>query len=144
MHAGKGEPRRARLGSLGYHLRKRRLSLGLLQQDIAPQLGVQKTTIHNWENGIGEPQLECVPKIIEFLGHNPLSGEGGIGSRLRVSRKALGLSQKALAAQLAVDPGTLAKWERGDRVPSGAIAERVAEFFLSPALDGLTTDSVMI
>src|SRR5258708_26187665 len=73
IYPATGEPRRAAEGTLGYHLRKRRLSLGLLREEIATQMGVYKTTIQNWENGVSNPQLQCVPKIIKFLGHNPIS-----------------------------------------------------------------------
>ena len=36
--------------TLGDHLRKRRLDLGLLQREVADRLGVTKDTIHNWES----------------------------------------------------------------------------------------------
>jgi transcriptional regulator with XRE-family HTH domain len=43
----------------------------------------------------------------------------------------LGLSQKALGVQLGVDQGKLAKWERGEREPSGEFRARVAQFLNS-------------
>jgi transcriptional regulator with XRE-family HTH domain len=39
------------LNSLGDHLLRRRLTLRLLQRQVAQQLGVDKTIIHNWEIG---------------------------------------------------------------------------------------------
>lgn len=34
-------------------------------------------------------------------------------------RRYLGLSQEAMARRLRVDPGTLARWEQGEREPKG-------------------------
>jgi DNA-binding transcriptional regulator YiaG len=34
-------------------------------------------------------------------------------------RKAMGMTQKEFARQIGVDPSTLARWERGEREPSG-------------------------
>jgi transcriptional regulator with XRE-family HTH domain len=51
-----------------------------------------------------------------------------MGERLVQCRTALGLSQKESARQLGVDAGTLARWERGEREPSGAFALRVQRF----------------
>jgi transcriptional regulator with XRE-family HTH domain len=38
------------------------------------------------------------------------------------------LTQKELAKRLGVDPGTLARWERGEREPTGRFAESVKQF----------------
>jgi len=59
------------LRTLGDHLRKRRLDLGLLQRDVAEQLHVHQMTITNWETGRTSPQLRFVPRILSFLGYNP-------------------------------------------------------------------------
>ncbi len=38
------------LETLGDHIRKRRLDLGLEQQQVAARLGVSESTVWNWEN----------------------------------------------------------------------------------------------
>ncbi len=43
-------------------------------------------------------------------------------------RTTLGLSQKESAKQLGVDLGTLAKWERGERAPTGTFLTRAMQF----------------
>ena len=43
-------------------------------------------------------------------------------------RTTLGLSQKEAAQCLRVDPGTLARWERGARQPGGVCLDRVMQF----------------
>ncbi len=57
--------------SLGDHLRKRRLDLGLLQKEVALTLGVDKMTINSWETGRYKPQLGVFPRIMAFLGYTP-------------------------------------------------------------------------
>jgi len=69
-----------------------------------------------------------MPSIIRFLGHNPLQEARTLGERLVRQRTALGLSQKRAALDLGVDPGTLARWERGERAPRLDFEERIREF----------------
>jgi DNA-binding XRE family transcriptional regulator len=45
------------LVTLGDHLRKRRLDVGLFQKDVAVAIGVDTMTICNWEKGRTEPEL---------------------------------------------------------------------------------------
>ena len=59
------------LKTLGDHLRKRRLDLGLLQKQVADRLEVNAMTICNWETNRTSPQLRFVPRILSFLGYNP-------------------------------------------------------------------------
>ena len=69
-----------------------------------------------------------MPAIIRFLGYNPLPRPSAIGEQLVWRRTSLGISQKALAARLEVDPTTLARWERGERKPVGEILACVESF----------------
>jgi DNA-binding XRE family transcriptional regulator len=54
--------------TLGDHLRRRRLELGLYQKDVAAQIGVTTSSIWNWENNWSSITLRCLPNVIEFLG----------------------------------------------------------------------------
>jgi site-specific DNA recombinase len=117
-----------KLETLGDHLFRRRLALKLLQRQVAAQLGVHKATIHNWERDLSRPSLDYMPAIIRFLGYNPLPSPDGWAQRLVQCRKALGLSQKQSAQQMGVDGSTLARWERGEREPTGAYAVRAEQF----------------
>ncbi|MCI0624160.1 MAG: helix-turn-helix domain-containing protein [Acidobacteria bacterium] len=58
--------------SLGDHLRKRRLDLGLLQAQVAEKIGVTESTVWNWEHG-RKPVRRYQVKLIEFLGYRPES-----------------------------------------------------------------------
>jgi DNA-binding transcriptional regulator YiaG len=57
--------------TIGDHIKKRRLDLKLFQRQVAEQLGVDETTIHNWERNFNSPDRRFVPKIIQFLGYTP-------------------------------------------------------------------------
>jgi transcriptional regulator with XRE-family HTH domain len=59
------------LKTIGDHIRKRRLDLGLLQKEVAEQIGVDKTTIMNWERGRNSPGLQNLPGTIKCLGYVP-------------------------------------------------------------------------
>jgi transcriptional regulator with XRE-family HTH domain len=119
----------ATLHTIGDHLRRRRLDLGLLQREVAERTGADTSTVTNWELNRTEPALWFLPGIIRFLGYSPSTDDGSIGGRLLAYRRERGLSQAAFARLLGVDPGTLGRWERGLRMPTGKYA-RVAELFL--------------
>jgi transcriptional regulator with XRE-family HTH domain len=116
------------LNSLGDHLLRRRLTLKLLQRQVAQELGVHKTSVHNWEIGRTKPGLKYMPAIIQFLGYNPLTPSNGWADRLVLCRLAMGLSQKESARRIGVDQSTLAVRERGEREPNGALATRALRF----------------
>jgi transcriptional regulator with XRE-family HTH domain len=117
-----------KLETIGDHLLRRRLALKLLQRQVAEQLSVDKATISNWEIGRTKPDLEYMPIIIQFLGYNPLPQPQGWAGRLVEGRTAMGLTQREAAGRIGVDPGTLARWERGDREPTGAFAAQASRF----------------
>jgi DNA-binding transcriptional regulator YiaG len=118
-----------KLETVGDHIRRRRLTLKLLQRQVAQQLGVNGATVTNWETNGAEPGVKYMPAIIRFLGYNPLPPPpNGIGERLVRCRTLLGLNQKVFAGQLGADQGTLTKWERGEREPAGAYEARVVRF----------------
>jgi site-specific DNA recombinase len=108
--------------TIGDHVRLQRLKLKLRQKEVAKQIGVDKTSINNWENNTKQPRVEHIPTIIEFLGYNPLQPGDNWAERLVRGRTTLGLSQKIFAVKLGVDPGTLARWERGEWEPRGRLA----------------------
>jgi transcriptional regulator with XRE-family HTH domain len=104
------------LKTLGDHLRKRRFDLGLLQGEVADRLGADNSTINAWELNYHEPSLHRFPAIKDFLGYDPdeLPEDAPLGLRIAARRRAIGLSQKALADCLGIDEGTVGRWERGD------------------------------
>ena len=122
------------LKTLGDHLRKKRLDLGLLQKEVAEQLGVDTASICNWESNEVQPMVHCLPAILAFLGHNPLPEAVDLIGKLKRLRSTLGLAQEQLAQKLGIDESTIAGWERGDNTPVGAYRKLLENFM---AVDGL-------
>jgi transcriptional regulator with XRE-family HTH domain len=89
------------------------LDLGLFQRQVAEQIGVDQGTIFNWEYYKSSPQVHALPRVIEFLGYNPLPEPASEPEKLIAARKELGLTQEAVARHIGVDSTTLAKWEQG-------------------------------
>ena len=120
------------LKTLGDHLRKKRLDLKLCQKEVAQKLGINKTTVYNWENNRTSPSMNHIPKIIEFLGYVPYdTPPRTLGDKISTSRRLLGLTQKELARRLGIDPSTLGRWERDKSQPVKKQLERLNTLFIS-------------
>ena len=100
----------------------------MLQREVAEQIGVDETCVHNWEVNVSTPRIEYMPAIIRFLGYNPLPEAKTLAEQLVRHRTTLGMSQENAAQELGVDPGTLARWECGKREPEGEFLGRVERF----------------
>jgi transcriptional regulator with XRE-family HTH domain len=122
--------------TIGERLRKRRLDLNLRQLDVADLIGCHETTVVNWEKNHSEPRITYLAAVVAFLGYDPFVAqpEKPTGkapedllwaTRLLSWRKARGLTQRQLAQTLQIDPSTVAKWERGERKPTGTFLMRV-------------------
>jgi transcriptional regulator with XRE-family HTH domain len=115
------------LVTIGDHIRKRRLDLKLRQRDVADRLGTNPGTITNWELGHTEPEIRFLPDIIRFLGYAPITEPTTIADQIRLARQLRGLSQQKMAKILGLDPGTVARYERGIRRPRGKYLHRVED-----------------
>ncbi len=103
--------------TLGEHIRKRRLGLGLTQKQAADRLGITEVTVLHWEKGQTEPSIVAMPRILSFLGHDPFPEPNNLSERLLAVRRANGWTIKEAARQLGVDEGTWGEWERTGRIP---------------------------
>ena len=107
------------LNTLGDHIRKKKLDLGLLQKEVAKILCTTESTIWNWENNYVTPSLYCIPKIIEFLGYVPFdTSNKTLRDKIIIYRKLLGISQGEFARLIGIDPSTLGNWEHGKTKPN--------------------------
>jgi DNA-binding XRE family transcriptional regulator len=104
------------LNTLGDHIRKRRLDLGLFQKQLAEQIGVSEETIYNWESNECSPQIRKISATVQFFCYKPLKASKSEGAYL--ARRTLGLTQKQIVKEFGVDP-TSARWERGNCQRSG-------------------------
>ena len=53
-------------------VKKIRRSVGMNQSEFAEIIGVSRTTISYWENGLKEPYPSNIKKIIEFCKENKI------------------------------------------------------------------------
>ena len=98
--------------TLGEHIRKRRLQLGLTQKAAGERLGVNSWTVLNWEKGKTEPPVEAIRKIIGFLGHDPFPKPKSLSERLLAVRRVEGWTIREAARRLGVDEATWGQWEK--------------------------------
>ncbi len=121
--------------TLGQHLKRRRIQLGLHQKQVAERLGLDECTIANWEKDRTCPAVRYLPRLIGYLEYNPLPKPQTIGEQLRAKRQALGLSCKRLARMIGVDGGMLQQYEHGNRKVSPRHRRIVEQFLADPAAD---------
>jgi len=117
------------LATLGDHIRKRRLDLGLWQKDVAASLGVTVSAVTNWELNRVTPYFTYLPKIIAFLEYVP-SPYDKIGDtiveKMRLYRLTRGLSLEKFAKLVGVDESSVAKCERGEHEPSKKVIKKLS------------------
>lgn len=103
--------------------------MGLTQREAARTLGVALATLRNWEKGRAKIGEAHYLKVIRFLGYDPNPAPRSLPERLRAARRVSGLSQKALALRLGLDPSTVRAWEggRGD-LGHGRVRQVLGEF----------------
>ena len=120
------------LVTIGDHIRKRRLDLGLFQLQVAAQIGVDNASILNWEKSCMKPEIRHLPAIISFLGYNPLPKPKGFSAQLVWTRSIRGMDRVSSARFLGVDPSTLARWETGRRKPFGRHLDAIKMLLKTP------------
>jgi transcriptional regulator with XRE-family HTH domain len=113
--------------TLGEHLRRRRIELGLYQKDVAARFGVTTSTVWNWEH-TGSVDLCSIPRVIEFLGYNPISQPKDLLERLSWYKQVNGLSLERLGIEMGRDPEQLADWLNGRHYPCRRNREEIEEF----------------
>ncbi len=115
------------LKTLGDHIRKRRLDLGLSQQEVATIIGVSESTVWNWEHGT-EPELRYTPRILEFIGYIPFECPEDPVEKLRYYKLINGLSYEQLGRLMRRDPEQLTDWLSGRVSPCRENRQMIAKF----------------
>ena len=123
------------LRSIGDHIRKRRLDLGLLQIEVVAQIGVSENTIWNWEHGT-EPALIHIPAVLDFLGYVPWEQPEDPVGRLAYFKKVNGLSLRRLGALMGRDPEQLEDWVSGRVKPCKKNTAKIKSFLVDSERGG--------
>ena len=115
--------------TVGDHIRKRRLGLKMLQRDVAEQLGVDKTSVFNWEANTSTPgnpvyaRHHQVPRLQSAAGVERLGPSGWSGNE-----QVWAYRRRTALYALASTPARWRRWERGERQPAGEMLNRVTRF----------------
>ena len=136
--------------TLGEHLKKKRFSLGLRQEESAAKLRVSCKTLSDWETGRIFPSLTLQPRIVEYLGYDPFvvsalgtpkgnetqgvaflgsDSKATTGQRILQWRIGLKKTRKQMAAEIGVSVKTLWGWENDLWLPGPAMVKLVAKDF---------------
>ena len=104
---------------IGLHIRKKRVDQEMLQKEVAELIGVSEDSITYWEGGRAYPQIQHFPKIILFLGYNPVKiSDGTLGGRIQNYRITHGMSHKAFGKLIGVNASTIGAWESEKSKPA--------------------------
>ena len=103
--------------TLGDRLRATRRTRGLSHDALARELGVDPSTVLNWERGRHTPPVEYWPRLLKLVGKDALPPDAPLADRLRTYRRAHGLTQAELGALLGISQNVVWAWERGRRSP---------------------------
>lgn len=106
------------LNTIGDHIKKRRFDLRLTHKKLAKIIGIFPSTLINWEKNHSDIEVRFIPKVIEFLGYNPLPIPKSFIEKLAYYRKTNGLSAERLAIQLGLSHSTISSWESGVNKPT--------------------------
>jgi DNA-binding XRE family transcriptional regulator len=113
--------------TIGEHIRKRRLDLGLLQIEVARQIGVTESTVWNWEHGRA-PELRHMPAVLTFLGYVPWEEPEDPVGKLAHFKKVKGLSFERLGVLMERDPEQLEDWLSGIHKPCKRNIRKIERF----------------
>jgi transcriptional regulator with XRE-family HTH domain len=117
--------------TIGQHIKKRRLDLGLRQEDLAGSMGVRPPVCERWEQKNRLPSKKVWPKIIEFLGYDPRPVPVKFSDRLVWFRESKGLRQSDLSKLIKINPVRIGRWERGIETPPIALIARLEKLGFS-------------
>lgn len=85
---------------------------------MARRIGVDPENIINWRVRGRQPHITFYPKIIEFLGYNPVPvNTDTLGGRIKLFRIERGLSQRAFAELSGLDESSICLWEKNEKHP---------------------------
>ena len=116
------------LTTIGEHLKKCRLDLGLSQREAAAQIGVNYKALANWEGGSREPLIRYWPAFLKFLGYYPDTEPRTLAERVLAARRIRGLTCEELGRVVGTDSRTVWSWETKGYQPRARLAHSLGTF----------------
>lgn len=113
--------------TLGERIRAARRAQGLSHTAMARKLGVDPSTILNWERGRRHPPARFWPRILGLISREEVPLDAPLPDRLLAYRLAHGLTQAELGALVGVASSQVWNWERGRTRPNRIHLNRVEE-----------------
>ncbi len=105
--------------------------MSMKQEDVGRIIGVSTDCITLWENNHSKPMIHHMPKIVEFLGYNPIpTDQKGLAGRINSYRIKHGLSYKNMGVLLGVDASTIGAWEKGTPISKKNL-DRINRLFIT-------------
>lgn len=105
------------------------LPCGRVTLEFVTIIGVDESTVTNWERNRTTPMLWALPRIIEYIGYDPsVSNPNTLGGRLLRHRQLRGMTQKDLARRIGIDPATLSRLERNQGRCLKSVMKKLAVF----------------
>jgi DNA-binding XRE family transcriptional regulator len=119
------------LVTIGDHIRARRITLGMLQNDLAKVFGVCEDSITGWENNRSIPLIQFMPGIIKFLGYIPIpTDQSSYAGKIFMLRMLYGVSQDGLSDLLHVNEASICNWENGKYPPTKRMKGKIDSLML--------------
>jgi len=91
--------------TLEEHIKRARMLRELSQPKVAALIGVDTSTILNWEKSYTEPPIATIPAILKFPGYDPYPEGKTLGKRMLAFRRTKGWTISKAAQQTGVDVG---------------------------------------
>ncbi len=115
--------------TFGEHLKKKRLDEKLTRSQLSHKLGLTKSPLWMWENTDRLPTLKSYPRVIQFIGYDPLfDNSGTLRASIKNYRRANGLTLEEMATLIGIRYAILANYLK-DRNISKRSMKKIQQFF---------------
>jgi len=110
------------------------MDLKLSQKEVAGIVGVSECTVYNWEKIGRQPEIEHMPRVIEFLGYIPFPCPEDVLGRVAYLKKIKGLTLPELGKLMGRDPEQLSDWLSFRKKPRPQNLEDINRFLAKHGL----------
>lgn len=102
----------------------------LSQDDVALFCQVSKHCVARWENNRHKPQMQYMPRVVEFLGYDPtFPNLETLEGQILQFRNIHGLTYGGMGKLLGMKETTVSDWECGKINPSKSSLQKLIRMF---------------